>query len=125
MAAIISKSEILMTNYLQHMVLKWLNPLVFLKKKTKDKDYKFPMQLPYIVKPQEKYQSLIKELKESDHKYQLTKIECTAVLTLYGKKYLSRTQLEIVSSRGIVTTFVTRMLRAPNQQSEALRRGHN
>jgi hypothetical protein len=37
---------------------------------------------------QEKDKCLIKELKKSDHKYELTKIERTAVLTLNGKIFI-------------------------------------
>jgi hypothetical protein len=55
------------------------------KNKTKDEEYKFPMQIPYIAKMQNKDKSLMKELAKSDHKYELTKIERTAVLTLNGK----------------------------------------
>jgi hypothetical protein len=55
------------------------------KKRTKDEEYEFPMQIPYIVKMQNKDKSLMEELKKSDHKYELTKIELTAVLTLNGK----------------------------------------
>jgi hypothetical protein len=55
------------------------------KKKTKDEYYKFPMQIPYIAKMQNKDKSLMKELMKSDHKYELTKIEPTAVLTLNDK----------------------------------------
>jgi hypothetical protein len=58
------------------------------KKKTKDEDYKFPMQIPYIAKMQDKDKSLMKELMKSDHKYELTKIERTAVLTLNGKVFI-------------------------------------
>jgi hypothetical protein len=65
------------------MVLKWMNPLVFLK--NKDEDYEFSMQIPYIAKIQDRDKSKIKELKKSDHKYELTKIERTAVLTLNGE----------------------------------------
>jgi hypothetical protein len=43
------------------------------------------MQIPYIAKMQDKDKSLMKELMKSDHKYELTKIERTAVLTLNGK----------------------------------------
>jgi hypothetical protein len=59
------------------------------KKKTKDEDYEFPMQIPYIAKMQDKDKSLMKELMKSDHKYELTKIERTAVLTLNGKIFIS------------------------------------
>jgi hypothetical protein len=52
------------------------------KKKTKDEDYEFPMQIPYIAKMQDKDKSIMKELMKSDHKYKLTKIECTSVLTV-------------------------------------------
>jgi hypothetical protein len=55
------------------------------KKKTKDEDYEFPMQIPYITKMQDKDKSLMKELTKSDHKYKITKIERTSVLTLNGK----------------------------------------
>jgi hypothetical protein len=58
------------------------------KKKTKDEDYEFPMQITYIAKIQDKDKSLIKELTKSDHKYELTKIERTAVLTLNGKIFI-------------------------------------
>jgi hypothetical protein len=54
------------------------------KKKTKDEDYEFPMQIPYIAKMQDKDKSLIKDLMKSDLTYELTKIERTAVLTLNG-----------------------------------------
>jgi hypothetical protein len=50
------------------------------KKKTKDEDYEFPMQIPYIAKFQDKDKSPMKELMKSDYKYELTKIERTAVL---------------------------------------------
>jgi hypothetical protein len=53
--------------------------------KTKDEDYEFPMQIPYIAKMQKKDKWLMKELTKSDHNYKLTKIERTAVLTLNGK----------------------------------------
>jgi hypothetical protein len=43
------------------------------------------MQIPYIAKKQDKYKSLMKELMKNDHKYELAKIERTAVLTLNGK----------------------------------------
>jgi hypothetical protein len=55
------------------------------KKKTKDEDCKFPMQIPYIAKMKDKDKFIMKELMKSDHKYKLTKIEHTAVLTLHGK----------------------------------------
>jgi hypothetical protein len=58
------------------------------KKKTKDEDYKFPMQIPYIEKMQDKDKLIMKELMKSDHKYELTKIERTAVLTLNGKIFI-------------------------------------
>jgi hypothetical protein len=58
------------------------------KKKTKDEDYKFPMQIPYIAKMQDKDKSLIKELMKSDHKYELTKMERTSVLKLNGKIFI-------------------------------------
>jgi hypothetical protein len=37
------------------------------KKKTKDEEYEFPMQIPYIAKMQNKDKSLMKELTKSDH----------------------------------------------------------
>jgi hypothetical protein len=37
---------------------------------------------------QDKDKSLMKELMKSDHKYELTKIERTAVLTLNGKLFI-------------------------------------
>jgi lipid II:glycine glycyltransferase (peptidoglycan interpeptide bridge formation enzyme) len=52
------------------------------KKETREADYKFPMQIPYIAKMQDKNKSLIKEVKKIDHKYELTQIERTAVLRL-------------------------------------------
>jgi hypothetical protein len=55
------------------------------KKKTKDENYDFPMQIPYITNMQNKDKSLMKALSKGDHKYELTKIERTAVLTLNGK----------------------------------------
>jgi hypothetical protein len=58
------------------------------KKKIKDEDYEFPMQIPCIAKMQDKNKSLMKELTKSDHKYKLTKIERTAVLTLNGKIFI-------------------------------------
>jgi hypothetical protein len=58
------------------------------KNKTKDEDYEFPMQIPYIAKMQNKDKSIMKELKKSDHKYELTKIERTAVLTLNGTIFI-------------------------------------
>jgi hypothetical protein len=48
------------------------------KKKTKDEDHEFPMQIPYIVKMQDKDKSLKKELIKSDYTYELTKIEHTS-----------------------------------------------
>jgi hypothetical protein len=54
------------------------------KKKPEDKDYEFSMQISFIAKMQNKDKSLMKQLKKSDHKYELTKIEHTAVLTLNG-----------------------------------------
>jgi hypothetical protein len=42
------------------------------KKKIKDEDYEFPMQIPYIAKMQDKDNSLMKELIKSNHKYELT-----------------------------------------------------
>jgi hypothetical protein len=39
------------------------------KDKTKDEDYKFPIQIPYIAEMQNKDKSLKKELMNRDHKY--------------------------------------------------------
>jgi hypothetical protein len=61
------------------------------KKKTKDEDYEFPMQIPYITNMQDKDKSPMKELMKSDHNYELTKIERTAVLTLNGKIFIPTT----------------------------------
>jgi hypothetical protein len=58
------------------------------KNKTKDEYYEFPMQIPFIAKIQNKDRSLMKQLNKSDHKYELTKIEGTAVLTLNGKIFI-------------------------------------
>jgi hypothetical protein len=58
------------------------------KKKTKNEDYKFPMQIPYIAKMQDKDKFLMRELMKSDHKYELIKIERTSVLTLNGKIFI-------------------------------------
>jgi hypothetical protein len=60
------------------------------KKKTKDEDYKFPMQIPYIAKMQDKDKSLKKELTKSDHKYELTKIERTRVVTIESKIFIPK-----------------------------------
>jgi hypothetical protein len=64
------------------------NRCITYKKKTKDEDYEFPMQIPYTAKVQDKDKLLMKELMKSDHTYELTKITLTAVMTLNGK-YLS------------------------------------
>jgi hypothetical protein len=66
------------------------------KNKTKDEDYKFPMQIIYIAKMQDKDKSLMKELTKSDHKYEITKIERTAVLTLNGKIFLPTAKINPV-----------------------------
>jgi hypothetical protein len=39
------------------------------KKKTKDEDYEFPLQIPYIAKIQDRDKTLMKESMKSDHKY--------------------------------------------------------
>jgi hypothetical protein len=70
------------------MILKWLNPLVLNQKKTKDEEHEFPMQIPYIAKMQDKDKLLKKELIKSDHKYELTKIECTLLLTIANKMFI-------------------------------------
>jgi hypothetical protein len=49
------------------------------------------MQIPYIAKMQDKDKLLIKELMKNDHKYELTKIERTAVFTLNGKIFIPTT----------------------------------
>jgi hypothetical protein len=46
------------------------------------------MQIPFIATIQNKDKSLMKQLKKSDHKYKLTKIERTAVLILSGKIFI-------------------------------------
>jgi hypothetical protein len=46
------------------------------------------MQIAYIAKIQDKDRSLMKELMKSDHTYELTKVERTAVLTLNGKIFI-------------------------------------
>jgi hypothetical protein len=89
MAAIISRTEIINDE---------LSPLdgfemaeafgIKSKKKTKDEDYEFPMQIPFIAKMQNKDKSLMKQLRKSNHKYDLTKIERTALLTLNGKIFI-------------------------------------
>jgi hypothetical protein len=58
------------------------------KKKTKNEDHEFPIQIPYIAKMQDKDKSLKKELTKSDNKYELTKIERTLVLTINGKIFI-------------------------------------
>jgi hypothetical protein len=58
------------------------------KEKTKDEDYKFPMQIPYIAEIQNKDKSLKKELMKRDNKYELTKIERTLVLTIQGEIFI-------------------------------------
>jgi hypothetical protein len=40
------------------------------KNKSKDEDYEFPMQIPYIARMQDKDKSLMKELLKSDHNYE-------------------------------------------------------
>jgi hypothetical protein len=59
------------------------------KKKTKDEDHEFLMQIPYIAKMQDRDKLLKKELSKSDHKYESTKIERTLVLTIGGKIFIS------------------------------------
>jgi hypothetical protein len=60
------------------------------KEKTKDEDYEFPMQIPYIAEMQNKDKSLKKELMKSDNKYELTKIERTPVLTIEGNIFIPK-----------------------------------
>jgi lipid II:glycine glycyltransferase (peptidoglycan interpeptide bridge formation enzyme) len=55
------------------------------KKKTKDEDHEFPMQIPYIAKMRDKDKSLKKELMKSDNKYELAKIERTLVRQRFDK----------------------------------------
>jgi hypothetical protein len=58
------------------------------KKKPKDEDQEFPIQIPYIARMQDKDKSLKKELMKSDNKHELTKIERTLVLTIDGKRFI-------------------------------------
>jgi hypothetical protein len=58
------------------------------KKKTKDEDHEFSMQIPYIAKMQDKDKSLKKEVMKSDNKYELTKIDRTLVLNIEGKIFI-------------------------------------
>jgi hypothetical protein len=58
------------------------------KKKTKDEDHEFPIQISFITKMQHKDKTLKKELTKSDTKYELTKIESTLVLTIGGKIFI-------------------------------------
>jgi hypothetical protein len=46
------------------------------------------MQIPYISKMQDTDKSLKRELTKSDHKYELTKVERTAVLKRNGKIFV-------------------------------------
>jgi hypothetical protein len=89
MASIISRSEILndklSTTDGFEMAESFGNKI---KNKTKDEAYKFPRQITYITKMQDKDKSIIKELKKSDHKYELPKIERTSSLTLNGKIFI-------------------------------------
>jgi NADH:ubiquinone oxidoreductase subunit E len=56
------------------------------------------MQIPYIAKMQDKDKdkSLIKELMKINHKYELTKIERTAVLTLNGNIFIPTAKINSV-----------------------------
>jgi hypothetical protein len=89
MAAIISRTEIINDELSPIDGFEMAEAFVTKSfKKTKDEDYEFPMQIPYISKIQDKDKSLMKELIKSDHKYELTKIEGTAVLTPNGKIFI-------------------------------------
>jgi hypothetical protein len=75
MAAIISRTEIINDELSQTDGFEMAEAFgIKSKKKTKDEEYEFPMQIPYIAKMQNKDKSLKKELTKSDHKYELTKI---------------------------------------------------
>jgi hypothetical protein len=54
------------------------------KKKAKDEEYEFPMQIPYIAKMQNKDKLLKKELMKSYN------IERTLVLTIEGKIFIPK-----------------------------------
>jgi hypothetical protein len=85
MAAIISRTEIINDELSPTNGFEMAEAFgIKSKKKTKDEDYEFPMQIPNISKMQDKDKLLMKELTKSDHKYELTKIERTALLTLNG-----------------------------------------
>jgi hypothetical protein len=89
MAAIISRTEIINDELFPTDVFEMAEAFgKKSKKKTNYEDYEFPMQIPYIAKMQDKDKSLMKELMKSNHKYELTKIERTAVLTLNGKIFM-------------------------------------
>jgi hypothetical protein len=89
MAAIISRSEILDDKLSATDALEMAESFgIKSKKEPKDEDYEFPIQIPYIAKMQDIDKSLIKELMKSDHKYELTKIERTIVLTLNGTIFM-------------------------------------
>jgi hypothetical protein len=86
MAAIISRTEIINDELSPTDGFEMAEAFgIKYKKKNKDEDYDFPVQIPYIAKMQDKDKLIMKELMKSDHKYELTKIERTAVLTLNGK----------------------------------------
>jgi hypothetical protein len=89
MSAIISRTEIINDELSPTDDLEMAEAFgIKSKKKTKDEEYEFPMQIPYIAKMQNKDKLLMKELTKSDHKYELTKIERTAVLTLNGNIFI-------------------------------------
>jgi hypothetical protein len=56
---------------------------------------------------------------ESNHMYELTEIEPTAVFSLNGKIFIPK-QYETLSLDGIISTSFIRALRAPKQQYGAL-----
>jgi hypothetical protein len=86
MAAIISRTEIINDELSPTDGFEMAEAFgIKFKKKTKNEDYEFPMQIPFIAKMQNKDKSLMNALKKIYHKYELTKIELTAVLTLISQ----------------------------------------
>jgi hypothetical protein len=121
MAAIISSTEIINDELLSPTYGFEMDEAFGIKskKKTKHEDYEFPMQIPYIANMQDKDKLLMKELIKRDHKYKLTKIEGTAVLTMNGKISIPKAIRNSVIGWYHQYLFHP-ALRAPNQQSEAL-----
>jgi lysophospholipase L1-like esterase len=71
------------------MVLKWLNHFVERKTiKPMMEIMNFPCKFPSFAKIQDNEKSLIKDLKKNDHKYGLTKLERTLVLTINGEIFI-------------------------------------